>query len=253
MSNNVAFFNYGDPASPQVQKFLNDEESKYRVFTGADLTAYIGNIRVGKLQGITCSVTRETMPIYTTGDPNCKAFAKGKRGIAGSLVFTQFDKHAILRDLINTKAQRLQDLWAALHTNSQGAGSLPSQFAVNIPANVTPTNYSDLLATSAINGASVSQREVLETAYLVSQRAVNYVDQIPPFDITVTFVNEAGNAAFFAVHGCQLVNEGFGFSLDDLHSETAYTFLARAVTPMEALGDPTNLTAAGLSGIIPTF
>lgn len=55
----------------------------YSSFSGADITASIGNYLIGELQSITYSVTREKAPIFTMGNPNPRSFSRGKRGIAG--------------------------------------------------------------------------------------------------------------------------------------------------------------------------
>ena len=42
------------------------------------------------------SVTREKAPIYTMGSPDVRAFSRNKRGVAGSLIWINFDRHALL-------------------------------------------------------------------------------------------------------------------------------------------------------------
>lgn len=73
-----------------------------------------------------------------------------------------------------------------------------------------------------------------------------YVDQIPPFDITLTAKNEAGQAMQMKIFAVELLNAGAGMSVDDIVSETQMTFVARSIqtwTPMvERYAD--NLTGA---------
>ena len=45
------------------------------------------------------SVTREKAPIYTLGTADPRSFSRNKRGIAGSLIWVNFDRHALL-DLV---------------------------------------------------------------------------------------------------------------------------------------------------------
>ena len=59
-----------------------------------------------------------------------------------------------------------------------------------------------------------------------------YADQIPPFDITITFVNEYGQAAARSIYGCELLNEGSGASMDDIVIEETMTYVAREIGPM---------------------
>src|SRR5271167_3516953 len=71
----------------------------YNSFSGSDITAMIGNIKFAEIQAISYSVTREKAPIYTMGSPDVRAFSRNKRGIAGSLIWVNFDRHGLL-DLV---------------------------------------------------------------------------------------------------------------------------------------------------------
>ena len=72
---------------------------------------------------------------------------------------------------------------------------------------------------------------------LVGKYAPIYADEILPFDITITFANEYGQRAVLVIYGVELLNEGSGFSIDNVQSEKAYTFVARRVDYMKALDD----------------
>ncbi len=78
-----------------------------------------------------------------------------------------------------------------------------------------------------------------------SAKADNYgflkavlVDQIPPFDITISFVNEYGSVSKMVIYGVELVNEGQTMSIDDLITENVCSFVARHVDPMYSMRDP---------------
>ena len=81
---------------------------------------------------------------------------------------------------------------------------------------------------------------------LVGKYAPVYADEILPFDISITFANEYGQKAVLVIYGVELLNEGSGFSIDNVQSEKAYTFVARRVEPMKSLnGDAdANITAS---------
>ena len=68
----------------------------YNSFAGADIKAVIGQFQFAELQAISYSVTREKAPIYTMGSCDPRAYSRNKRGIAGSLVWINFDRHALL-------------------------------------------------------------------------------------------------------------------------------------------------------------
>jgi hypothetical protein len=67
-----------------------------------------------------------------------------------------------------------------------------------------------------------------------------YSDQVLPFDITIAGANEYGAAAACKIFGVEILNEGWGTSIDDAVSEMQATLVARAVEPMQAVVYPDN-------------
>jgi hypothetical protein len=55
------------------------------------------------------------------------------------------------------------------------------------------------------------------------------VDQIPPFNIIVTFNNEYGDIATMGLYGVRIVNEGATFSIDDMITEQTNTYVAQDI------------------------
>ncbi len=49
-----------------------------------------------KATAISYSITREKAPVYTMGSPDVRAYSRNKRGIAGNLIWIDFDRHALL-------------------------------------------------------------------------------------------------------------------------------------------------------------
>lgn len=176
----------------------------FTTFSGADIIATFRNKVVGELQAITYSVTREKAPVYVMGDPNPKSFSRGKRGIAGSLVFTVFDRDA-LHQLKNDTGFNVYR--HGLNTT----GSLTGVAAQNVP-------QADAAALRAAWGAGTTP---------------TYSDEIPPFDITINFLNEYGQSATMVIYGVEILNEGSGMSIDDITTEKACTFIARAISDMK--------------------
>jgi hypothetical protein len=66
----------------------------------------------------------------------------------------------------------------------------------------------------------------------------NYSDQIPPFTVTLTALNEYGNVTVMHILGVELINEGSGVSIDDIVTETQMTFVARAILGWRPLQIP---------------
>ena len=68
-------------------------------FSGADLVATFANKAIGELMSISWAIQRDKAPVFTCGDPNAKSFSRGKRGIAGSMVFAVFDHDSLVEAL----------------------------------------------------------------------------------------------------------------------------------------------------------
>lgn len=175
-------------------------------FGGADIHATFNGKVIGELQAITYSVTREKAPIYVMGDPNPKSFSRGKRGIAGSLVFTVFDRDAL-------HVMKTSDNPVFRHGLNSTAG--------------------------AVKGVHEAPGDV--TSKWAEKKAPKYSDEIPPFDITVNFLNEYGQSSKMTIFGVEILNEGMGMSVDDITTEKACTFIARAIDDMasDAYTEPT--------------
>lgn len=186
-----------------ANEYTNSSYTKtFTTFGGADIVATLGGKVVGELQAITYSVTREKAPVYTLGSANPRSFSRGKRGIAGSLVFTVFD-----RDALHTLKN---DPKAKVYRHGLSGANNAGQ--------ITP------LPVDQYNDTGIDQWK--------QGGKVRFSDEIPPFDITVNFLNEYGQSAVMKIYGVEILNEGMGMSIDDITTEKACTFIARDLDDM---------------------
>lgn len=206
----------------------------YTSFSGCDIVASFNGKTIGELQGITYSVSREKAPIYTMGSAEPRSFSRGKRGIAGSLVFTVFDRDALIeefKDKLNGENLGIQKFKAnASHKNYLSIEEWDAQMSGYTGYNEGPSDNGEL-------SGKVSD--------LVGKYAPVYADEILPFDITITMANEYGQRAVLVIYGVELLNEGSGYSIDSVTTEKAYTFVARRVDYLRSLNDDVdqNFTA----------
>ncbi|BCT30274.1 virion structural protein [Bacillus velezensis] len=75
-------------------------QKTYTSFSGTDIIAVVtpknGPSRVlGELQTISYSVYRPTAPVFALGQIAAKGVVRGARTVAGSLIFTVFDRHVL--------------------------------------------------------------------------------------------------------------------------------------------------------------
>ena len=193
-------------------------ERAYNSFSGVDMKVVSGDKVLSNLQAISVSVTREKAPIYTMGSADPRSFSRGKRGIVGTMIFIVFDRHFLLDP-------------------TYGLGSsLPWLDKEEANASWAQANPNDDLSYSfgALVGEPVEQAEdpLLGTAGS-DQIPTNpqYVDQILPFDVVLVGANEYGKRMKMAVGGIELLNEGSGFSIDDIQTEQQTTYVARSILP----------------------
>ncbi|MFO7266284.1 MAG: hypothetical protein FWJ73_09140 [Limnochordales bacterium] len=193
---------------------------KFSSFSGTDMVCTIGEVVFGELQQIAFSIEREIAPIYTMGSPNLRAYSRGKRGITGTLIFQMFDRDSLLQALMMAMKKEGVDIHTA------AANLLLSGNASNIfDWNVAMQNR---LAQALEDG----QLDVDELFLgIMKEHALRYLDQVPPFDITITGKNELGLTTSLRILGVQIMTEASGISVDDITLEKAVSFIAREVIP----------------------
>ena len=137
---------------------------------------------IGELQTISYSIHMERKAVRAIGNINAKDYVLGPRTIAGSLVFTVFNKH-FAKDIINDINKKLDSDYAFL------------------------------------------------------------ADELPPFDIIMSFANEYGLKAKLVIYGVRLINEGQVMSINDIYTENTYQFVA---TDIEYLDNENKYTRNSL-------
>lgn len=214
-----------------MPKMQEEFKKTYTSFSGCDILASFNGIQIGELQAITYSVSREKAPIYTMGSAEPRSFSRGKRGIAGTLVFTVFDRDALtdeFKGLVDQKNIGIQKFKA---NANQGSGAISIE-----DWDAQMNSYSNTGSDSTASGTTGTK-----TADLVTTVAPVYADEILPFDITITFANEYGQRASLAIYGVELLNEGSGYSIDSVTTEKAYTFVARRIDNMKPVTNESDV------------
>lgn len=240
-----------DPNALKDQNLYAEENEQQVVFSGADLIAFVNHIKVGNLETITVQTSREVVGNYVMGKADAIQITKGKRVIVGSLMFAQYDKHALLEQVFRMSKSGIKtygDLWDTRGTanrlrnleplsqetrTSKGAGGRtqtgdgyaePAYDMDGIARGLSWTEYQLQLDDQARIAAD-----------LVGATKVNYADQIPPFDLTLVGVAPNGRAARCTVFGIDITQETGGWSMQDLGNSVGFSFTARAINPWRAV------------------
>lgn len=180
----------------------------YSTFSGVDVTVTFGGKKLGSMQGISYTVTREKAPSYVMGRANPLSFSRGKRGIAGSMIMLVLDRSNLIYDLDDTK------FWASpgdKHLDKAiGASNTESLTVHPVASQAGSTEY--------------------------ASKQAWYHDQILPFNAVLTAMTEYGLAARMAIVGIEILNSGSGISIDDITTDENMTFVARDIIPWRMLG-----------------
>jgi hypothetical protein len=138
-----------------------------------------------KSRAISYSITREKAPIYTMGSPDVRAYSRNKRGIAGSLIWVNFDRHALLNLFAKAGATFLADS-DEIRPQYQNGEAPSAVFQSSLTRDLGPSI-----------GATINQLDTkIDTGdYGCEQVQAWYSDQVLPFDVTLAGANEYGAMA----------------------------------------------------------
>lgn len=207
----------------------------YNSFSGADIRAMIGPVPLAELQAISYSVTREKAPIYTLGSPDPRSFSRNKRGIAGSLIWINFDRHGLLevmRKVRGTFVANRDDVRPQFKNTA-----MPEYVGRGVVFNSGLVRTSPIPLTATVDKAMEMGTEVSSWK---EEALPWYSDQILPFDVTLAGTNENGAATSMKIFGVEILNEGHGVSVDDAVQEMQATYVARGIQPWQAVESKFN-------------
>ncbi len=204
--------------------------ASYNSLSGSDIRAFIGPYQFAEMQGISYSVTREKAPIYTVGSPDPRSFSRNKRGIAGSLIWVTFDRHALLDLYYKTDGKFVAN-----------RDDVKPEYQITTNASIQAVFASTLVRDVALPvGATIDQFDTTVFSDSPGWKETArpwYSDQILPFDIALAGVNENGASAAMKIFGVEILNEAYGISVDDSVSEMQASWVARALEPLQAVAN----------------
>lgn len=204
---------------------LFPNEGLYSVLTGTDIYTVFGDVLMTTLQGISYSITRQKAPVYTMGSADFRGVARSKRGIAGSIILTTFDRHALYDFMSTSEFAAKKGSLETTSTNPYKAaiGTSPATLQRSLQT-MSPAEISASVQVSALSAVTSIQDKMSEKATPM------YADQLMPFDVTMMGANEYNAGAQMRAFGIELLNEGSGVSVDDTSNEVQMTYIARALS-----------------------
>ena len=196
-------------------------------FSGADVAVIFGDSYIGECMSFTVGVNREAGPLYTMGRKEPIAIPKGKRGIAGSFILAQLGYDALIQYYSSILGSAATPIWVR---NDEIGLPIATPIAGQTGPGTLLTNESN--PNSVTSGTTNGLWQDITNG---GKAGPQYVDQMPPFNVTVIGVNEQGTKMGFRVYGVSIVNEGMALSIEELNMEKRYTFIAQSVSAMQLL------------------
>lgn len=216
-----------------------DLTKTYTSYSGVDIKVVVNGKQMGSMQAVSYAIQREKAPIYVMGKVDPISFSRGKRGIAGTMISLLLDQHFLYTDAF-AGATAVLDADELIAVGAQAdSGRAQTENGKIIdgtnPATVDLTNFNTNKGQIARLNATP---DFTSLANGWKSAAVAYVDQILPFDVNIVAVNEYGQAAQMRLYGCEILNEGSGFSIDDIVVENQMTYVCRTILPWRAMKTP---------------
>ena len=184
------------------------------------------------MQALSYAIQREKAPIYVMGSVDPISYSRGKRGIAGTMISLMMDRHFLHSD--SFKGEKYLGDKDEVFASIQGADTNAALQNAQGGDSTVSLNYNDDTSTPITSPTGEPQRPAYDVASLSNNyriSSVYYVDQILPFDIAIVAANEYGQSAQMRLYGCEILNEGSGFSIDDIVIENQMTYVCRTILP----------------------
>lgn len=190
----------------------------YNSLSGVDMAVYMDGVQIADVQGLSYTVTREKAPIYTMGSADPRSFSRGKRGIAGSMIFIIHDRSPLLSSLRRANRYLANDYEVDLRAQEKLLSiDQEAVFGVGAePTTVGTSNAADPRLTPTITAD-----KAIATP--------KYHDQIMPFDIVIGAANEYGHIAKMEILNAEIMNCGSGVSIDDINTDESCTWVATSM------------------------
>ena len=136
-------------------------------------------------------------------------------GNGGTLIFLMFDRHAFLGHFGNMNGDNgntIPPIYKPFLDNDEKGAQ---QLYGDIKKTSELGSQAELDATGvAVDGLALAGDGNIKD--LTAQAAAFFSDQVLPFDVTLAAANEYGSLAVMRIYGCEILNEGYGVSIDDI-------------------------------------
>lgn len=184
--------------------------------------------RIGTLQTISISTYNTKTPVKALGFKNPIAVARGGRTIAGTLIFNQLHTH-VFND--NYEFPLKGDVDVTWDTGGLlGYASGDAQYITKRKGDAETLNTD-------------KNRKIWDFSW-----DTNYLGEVikpsdlPPFDIIITMINEAGHMGKIILENIEIIHDSSTLSVEDIYTEVQYQYMASNIRYFEGKIGTANST-----------
>lgn len=191
-------------------------------FSGSDIVLSINGEILSSVQSISWSTNAEKSPIFTMGKKEYSAVVSGKRGTSGTLVLTQFSRDELIARYNKVKQKTnfaMNDRDYAASVTGRSTGVTLAEF--------------DREMTRLHTGSGSDPND--NTANMIVKSDIKYEDELPPFDVTITFADGNGNVSQQSIEGISITSSATGLGVNTVVAEKAFVFIARGTSEMKEI------------------
>lgn len=195
---------------------MNTEWKNSSTITGSDIYITLNGVLIGNGAGLVIDVSRDKRPVYTFGAVDPRAIGRGTRLITGMLNIVNIKTSVVAQIMKDT------DDYIYIHSESGEGDTFIRGFN-----EYKKSENGDVIDTG--NGIFVPVIPVL-------------LDELPPVDLVLVGVNEAGLKTKMVVRGVEFTTVQWGITMDDVASAERVSFLARTYEPLSEIVENNTVT-----------
>ena len=210
--------------------------------------------KLGTLQTLSISTYNAKTPVKSLGFKNPIAIARGGRTIAGTMILNQMHSHVFDENNygpggwmkydddgfltyssgnVEYFIQRAEDVVKSTSETKSKLEKMASKG--QIPVEPGETDADAIRKFYKIAGRDIEktkkQWDYSWDTSLLGQRTKP--SDLPPFDIIILLLNEAGNAGKIILYGVEIVHDSQTLSVEDIYTEVQYQYIARDIEYFE--------------------
>lgn len=230
--------------------------NEFSSISGCDIHASFGNVKFADLQMIRYAINREKGQVWTFGNANARATARGKRSISGACVFTLISRDNLVKAMqkatggsnMNSIFLSHDELANYANEGNQITNELSPEKQRAFRSGGTLGDAGLLRNAQTFNPFATNPSMFDSTNFGKTTQAY-LADQLLPFDITIVGASEYSfnNAKRLIIHGVEFMSEASGTSIDDMVIEKQMAFLAKSVSDWMPLKE-TTITGTANNG-----